>query len=382
LRLILLLAAVVILSGCETAKFYTQAAHGQYEVLSNRRSCDKLIADARTSTELKGKLILAGQICNFAEFELKLPARGDYRRYADIGRRFVVWNVSATPEFSLEAKTWWYPMIGRQDYRGYFSEDAAHAAAGQLMKNQYDACVEGVEAYSTLGFFSDPLLNTFIGHGEASLAEILFHEIAHQQVFAPGDTDFNEAFATTVGQEGVRRWLRAQKKDTSLARYEIGLRRNLQFVHLVGDTRKKLETLYGDERTASGKIKAGKGDKHRISSEELRQEKDRVFDELRAGYMRLKNDWDGDDSYDEWFARDLNNAKLNSVATYYDLVPAFERLLAAYQGNLAQFYSAAKRLSRLPKAERRRRLESFLRRDVSAATSTSGDELGSREKSK
>src|SRR6185503_17405714 len=169
----------------------------------------------------------------------------------------------------------------------------------QLAKKQLDVCVEGVEAYSTLGWFSDPLLNTFIRYGDASLAEILFHEIAHQRVFASGDTDFNEAFATTVGQEGVRRWLRSRQDEALLARYETALRRNLQFVHLVSDTRKKLEALYGDKRTASGKIKADPEKNENFPPEELRRQKEKIYAELREGYAELKKEWGGYSGYDE-----------------------------------------------------------------------------------
>lgn len=357
LQLAVLLMGVGMGTGCRTVSYYSQAVRGQYQVLARRQSCEKLIANPDTSPELKAKLRLAAEICDFAERELKLPARGDYRRYADLGREYVVWNACATPEFSLEPKTWWYPIVGSLDYRGFFSEPAAQATADRLKADGFDACVEGVEAYSTLGWFSDPLLNTFINHSRASLAEILFHEIAHQRAFAAGDTDFNEAFATAVGQEGVHRWLRSKRDDETLARYEEALQRNAQFVRLVAGARKKLEVLYGDERNAAGKIKAAKKPPT-LTPEELRREKQLVIAGLRRDYERLKGDWGGYAGFDDWFEHDLNNAKLNSVATYYDLVPAFQRLLVTNGGDLPKFYAAVKRLMRLPKAERHRRLQS------------------------
>jgi predicted aminopeptidase len=349
------LAVAAALTGCRTVSYYAQAVRGHCQVLTRRQSCEKLIADPETAAELKAKLQLAGEICDFARHELKLPVNGHYQQYADVGRRFVVWNVTASPEFSLESKTWWYPIVGSLDYRGYFAEQSARKYADRLNQKGFDCYVEGVAAYSTLGWFKDPLLNTFIHHDEAALAEILFHELAHQRVFASGDTDFNEAFATAVGQEGARRWLRAKGDAVALEKYLVALRRNVQFVQLVAETRNKLEALYGDERTADGEIKAAKRP-HGLSTEQFRHGKQRLLAELRRDYEILKAEWGGYTGYDEWFAGDLNNAQLNSVATYYDLVPAFERRLAASDGDPEKFYAAVKKLAKLSKVERHRQI--------------------------
>jgi predicted aminopeptidase len=353
--LTLLLFVTVALTGCQTVSYYTQAVRGHCQVLAHRQSCQKLIADPNTPAELKAKLQLAGEICEFAKLELKLPVNGHYRDYADLGRRFVVWNVTASPEFSLESKTWWYPVVGSLEYRGYFAESGARKYAERLNRKGFDTHLEGVEAYSTLGWFKDPLLNTFIHHPEAALAEILFHELAHQRVFASGDTDFNEAFATVVGQEGARRWLRTKSNEATLQKYLTSLQRNVQFVQLVAETRKKLEVLYGDERAPDGKIKAVKQPRE-IPISQFHQEKQRILDELRGHYENLKAAWGGYTGYDEWFTGRLNNAQLNSVVTYYDLVPEFERLLAANEGDLERFYAVVQQLAKLPKAERHRRL--------------------------
>ncbi len=173
-------------------------------------------------------------------------------------RPFVVWNVEAAPEFSLEPKSWWYPLVGSLEYRGYFSKQGAQKYGAWLQAKGYDVYVGGVTAYSTLGWFKDPLLNTFIFDPEPDLAETLFHELGHQRVFASGDTDFNEAFATTVGQEGARRWLRAKGDQVALEKYLAELRRTVQFARLIMDTRERLVMLYGDERTEGGQVKATK----------------------------------------------------------------------------------------------------------------------------
>ncbi len=199
---------------------------------------------------------------------------------------------------------------------------------------------------------------TFIFEPDADLAEVIFHELGHQRVFARGDTDFNEAFATTVGQEGARRWLRAQGQAAAFEQYEAELRRNGQFVRLIMNARTQLEALYGDKRTEWGKVTATQ-EKHAVAREQLRRDKQRIFERLQLAYAQLKASWGGDAEYDAWFARALNNAQLNSVAAYYDLVPGFQQLLASKGGNLEEFYQAAERLAKMQKKQRHQRLRSL-----------------------
>src|SRR5262245_30871206 len=266
-----MLTAMAAVSGCHELGFYAQAIHGQYEIFARQKPVEELVADPGTPADLKGKLQIVRDLRTFAEQELKLPVNGHYRKYTDLHRPFVVWNVQATPQFSLEPKTWWYPLVGRLEYRGYFSETGARDHGARLVRKNYDVYVDGVEAYSTLGWFKDPVLNTFIDRPEAELAEVIFHELGHQRVFARGDTDFNEAFATTVGQEGARRWLRARGNTNAYTNYQISLHRNDQFVHLVLSSRAELEKIYGDTRDKNGKIQAAK--KSPAPPEQLNQEK-------------------------------------------------------------------------------------------------------------
>jgi predicted aminopeptidase len=276
----------------------------------------------------------------------------------DLHRPFVVWSVEAAPEFSLEPKAWWYPFVGSLEYRGYFSEQSARDYAARLQHKGYDVYVGGVEAYSTLGWFKDPVLNTFISNPESDLAETLFHELGHQRVFASGDTDFNEAFATTVGQEGARRWLRAQGDQSACEKYLAQLRRTQQFANLIMTTRERLETLYADERTEDGKVKAAKKERA-LPPEQLREQKQHLLNRLQQEYAQLKAQWGGNTEYDAWFAGPVNNAQLNSVAAYCDLVPGFERLLEQNGGDLEKFYEAADRLAKEPKTERHRWLRTL-----------------------
>ncbi len=353
-----LLLAVLAMSGCRTLSFYGQAIKGQYKIVAHEQKIKKLLADPQTPAPLKAKLELIQSLRAFAGKDLQLPVDGHYEKYADVHRPFVVWNVEAAPEFSLQPKTWWYPLVGSLDYRGYFSKDGARKYGEWLQTKGYDVYVGGVTAYSTLGWFKDPVLNTFIFDAEPDLAETIFHELGHQRVFASGDTDFNEAFATTVGQEGARRWFRAKGDQAALEQYLAEVRRTTQFARLVADTRDRLVTLYGDERTEGGQVKATQ-QKRGVPREQLRKQKQAMLDRLQQEYAQLKAQWGGDTEYDEWFARAVNNAQLNSVAAYYDLVPGFQRLLEQNGGDLAKFYQAADRLTHEPKVERHRRLRSL-----------------------
>ncbi len=351
---------MAIVSGCQTLGFYAQAIKGQYQIVAHRKSIDRLVADPKTPAPLKEQLQLVERLRAFAEKDLKLPVDAHYRTYVDVHRPYVVWNVQAAPEFSLQPKTWWYPVVGSLEYRGYFSERNARDYARHIQAKGFDVYVDGVEAYSTLGWFKDPVLNTFIFRGKPELAEVIFHELGHQRVFARGDTDFNEAFATTVGQEGARRWLRLEGETNLYSRYLVSRRRNDQFVHLVMKTRERLIKVYGDTLDQEGKVKAA--GKLPASPDQLQTEKQRLFAELRGDYARLKMEWGGFSGYDDWFGRELNNAQLNTVANYFDYVPGFEQLLQLNGGDLEKFYQAAERLSRMAKEERHRSLRDLANR--------------------
>ncbi len=356
---------VLAVSGCNTLNFYRQAAVGEYHILSSEMPVEKVLKDPKTSPRLKERLELVQQFRAFAEHELKLPVDGQYLKYADLHRPFVVWNVEAAREFSLEPRSWWYPLVGSLEYRGFFSEPAAQKYGATLKKKGYDVYVAGVEAYSTLGWFKDPLLNTFIFNRDADLAETLFHELGHQRVFARGDEDFNEAFATTVGQEGATRWLKQKGNQDALDQYREELKRNDQFVHLIMRTRDQLIALYGDKRTPEGKLKATHPER-RMGANELRAKKKAIFDAFQQEYLRLKQSWGGSKEYDEWFNRNVNNAQLNSVAAYYDLLPGFQRILELNGGDFEKFYVESERLSKLTRKERQQWLRTLATRDGKA----------------
>jgi predicted aminopeptidase len=343
---------LITLCGCRELAYYAQAVRGEHQILSHRKPIGELIEDPQTPEKLKRQLVLVQKLRSFAGEELKLPIDSRYLKYVDLQRPYVVWNVQAAPPFSLQPRTWWYPLVGSLDYRGYFTEAGARACAERVQADGDEVYVDGIEAYSTLGWFKDPILNTFVYHSEPELAEVIFHELGHARVFASGDTDFNEAYATEVGQEGARRWLVAEGKTSLLVRYEASLRREQQFVRLVQKTRSQLEAVYGDTLDEDGNIQAAS--EPPAGAAELLSKKQEILGQLRQNYAELKAEWNGDGVYDEWFTNDLNNAQLNTIANYYDYLPAFERLLWLNGGDLERFYGAVQRLADMPKSDRRR----------------------------
>jgi predicted aminopeptidase len=345
----------LLVTGCRSVGYYQQAVAGQWQIFSRRQEIDTLLHSPDTRPALKEKLRLILSLREFAEHDLNLKPDGHYTQYADLGRRYVVWNVYAAPEFSLEPKKWWYPVVGSLKYRGFFNEGDARAYGDELAREGYDVHVGGVDAYSTLGFFKDPVLNTFIHHDPSDLAELVFHELAHQRVFAKGDTDFNEAFATTVGEEGARRWISARGDAAARARYEAELRRKDHFVALIMRARERLKTVYGEESAHGPRTAVTPGSQVLVTTK--RAQKQAVIEQLRRDYAQLKASWGGDPGYDGWFSRSLNNAQLNTVSTYYNMVPALTKLLQRDGGDLEKFYAECKALAQLTKEQRRAELE-------------------------
>ena len=344
--------------GCENLRYYNQAINGQYQILTSKRSINKVLADDKTPAEVKQKLRFIVDIRNYAQKNLNLPVNGQYQQYADVHRRFVVWNVYAADEFSLEPKSWTFPIVGKATYRGYFSEKAARGYGEKLKKEGYDVHVSGIEAYSTVGWFRDPILNTFIHNSEIDLAETLFHELAHQTAFAKGDTDFNEAFATAVAEEGLRRWMMSTTNAQAEAGFRASLQRKDAFIHLVINGRRQLENLYQKQASASTQV-ASLTMVPAITTDMKRQRKQEIIAGLRDDYAKVKAAWGGNPEYDNWFSKPINNAKLNTVATYYELVPRFNRLLEKCNGDLPKFYAEVRKMAKLSKEERASILAKF-----------------------
>ena len=335
-----LLACSVSLVGCATPGYYWQAISGQLELWQRTRPIEQVAADPAVASEVKQKLAAVERIRDFASHELALPQNGSYRSYADLKRPYVVWNVFATNEFSITPKQWCFAVAGCVGYRGYFSKDAADRFAEGLRAQGYDVFVAGVPAYSTLGWFDDPVLNTFIHYPESELARLMFHELAHQAVYVKGDSEFNESFASTVELEGVKRWLGRHGSAEQQAAFEHAEQRRDGFRSLVHGYRARLAALFKSGLAASDK----------------RREKAAILAQLKREYQTIKNGWGGYSGYDRWFAQDINNATLASVGLYTALVPAFQALLAARGHDLVRFYTAAKEVGGLVPSERKRKL--------------------------
>ena len=340
----LMLCFFLMLAGCDSLLYYSQAASGQLAILNARQPIEQVIDDPATPAELKVKLELVLELRAFARSELLLPVEGQYSHYVDLRRGSVVWNVFAAPEFSLESRTWCYPIAGCSAYRGYFKEQGAREYAAELAGQGYDTYVGGVAAYSTLGWLDDPVLNTFVFREDAQLADLIFHELAHKLLYVPGDTLFNESFATTVAREGVRRWMLRRDDPERYTQYLEGRAQQTAFVQLLGRHRDQLATVYD---STAGEV-------------ELRRMKVAQFDQLREDYAALWLQWEGSQSYSAWMAAPINNAKLNSVALYFDLVPALQALLAEEEQQLPGFYRRCRALEDLSPEQRRRELDSVL----------------------
>jgi predicted aminopeptidase len=336
------LAACATLAGCSTLGYYTQAAQGQLELLSDSKPIDDWLADPATSPGLRHRLETARQIRRFAVGELGLPDNDSYKNYAALGRPYVLWNVVATPELSLRPLQWCFPVAGCVNYRGYYDKQAAQDYARELRADGNDVEVGGVTAYSTLGWFSDPIISTFINYPDAELARMLFHELAHQVVYVAGDSQFNESFASAVEEEGVERWLDKYGTPASREAYDRYWSRKHDFHALLLGARKALEQVYKSPLPDAGK----------------RAAKAQVFARLKEDYQVLKQNWGGYAGYDKFFAEPLSNAHLASIATYSDFVPAFKALLKR-ERNFPAFYSAARRIADLDKAERHRVLKAL-----------------------
>ena len=321
-------AALSCLCAASGGCYYLQAVHGQYDLMQAREPIDSVVDAPTTPPELVHRLRLVEEARDFSITQLGLPDNDSYRSYADIGRDYVVWNVFAAPEFSLEAKTWCFPVAGCVGYRGYFSEASARAEAAKLADRGYDVAVVGVAAYSTLGRFSDPVLNTMMRWGDVDLIAVMFHELAHQLIYVKGQTTFNESFATAVEEFGIERWLAAHGSADDLAAYRAGkaLRQDLQ--RLAQAAEADLETIYAANVT---------GD---VRRQQKRQRFEKLAADMRSAFVRAGREAPG------WLDGGLNNARLASLAMYTARLGEFRALLADCDDDLPCFYDKVRTLAK------------------------------------
>jgi predicted aminopeptidase len=340
LALLAIAATCLGSSGCSNLGYYSQSLAGHVDLMSRAKPVDEWLADSGTPAALQQRLAKSQRMREFSVQVLKLPDNRSYRSYADLKRAAAVWNVVAAPELSLTLKTWCYPVTGCVAYRGYFDKAEADGLGAQLKSEAWDVSVYGVPAYSTLGwsnwFGGDPLLNTFVNGSEGELARLIFHELAHQAVYASDDTMFNESFATAVERIGTALWLEQHGDSAAREQYREGERRRHDFRELTQRYRVALEAAY-----ASALCDA---DKRRMKTE--------LIARMRADYATMKSErWGGFAGYDAWFAN-ASNASLGVLAAYTEMAGDFERLYLRQGGDFERFYAEVARLAGLPKAQR------------------------------
>lgn len=332
----ILLILLFLLTACGDNQYIMQSIKGHFDLMSRARPIEQVLEQDEEPEEVRQQLATVLKLRDFAVNSLHLPDSGSYQKYADLERPYAVWNMVAAPELSLDLYKWCFPVVGCVTYRGYFEEQAARTAAKYLSVQGFDVDVYGVQAYSTLNWFDDPVLNTFLQKDDIRLASLLFHEMAHQVLYVPGDSLFNESFAKTVELEGLRRWFSRQGTSELWQECQRREKLSMEFQHFLAGVRAQLNDVYGSK----------------ISNDEKRIKKDAVLLRAYADYERLKKRWNNFSGYDEWISAGLNNARLSSVGTYFDYVPAFQELLRSVEYDLQEFYTQVKAIADMTEDER------------------------------
>ena len=337
-RLIFIITLISI-NSCSSVHYYAQAIGGHTKLLLQREAVEKAISNGDIDTETANKLRLTQSIRAFANSS-GLTTGDAYTTYVKTGEPYVVWNVFAAPEFSLSLKQFCFPVVGCTSYKGYFRKSAAEQAAAKLSSEGLDVFVGGVAAYSTLGWFSDPILDSFLFRSDAQLAALIFHELAHRQLYVKGDSQFNESFATAIERHLLQKWLVEERRLPELAAFEAAIKRQQQMLQLVTEIKKELDLVYSQD----------------IALETRRKAKQDLFNALRERYQVMQEDWQGNEDYRGWVMSELNNAKLGTLTTYNNWVVSFNALLTVENGDIPAFIASVKRLSRLDRDQRDRRL--------------------------
>ena len=304
-----------------------------------RQSIQRLIEDEDTQPALRIKLHRINEIRAFASNELLLPVKGAYDSFVALDRPYVVWNVAVCSEFDQDPKSWWYPVVGRLEHRGYFREKSGLRYARKMKRRGYDVAVGGVIGYSTLGWFNDPVLSSFTDLSDVDLAELLFHELTHQLLFVRGDTDFNEAFAVSVAEYGVQRWLESQGKTEELHSFLVSIGAREAFMSLIRDLRLSLNNSYQD------------GARLGWTATERRSHKEACVASFREAFRQATMEYPAIADFEPWVEGSINNAKLSVLDTYFRLLPVFRHRLASSE-SLLEYYEEIRQLGRLSPEER------------------------------
>jgi predicted aminopeptidase len=341
-RLIAISAVGFVLCACSSVRYYAQAAHGQSELVFRRRAVSAILQDPATKHELAARLRLAQQARQFASQRLGLPDNRSYTSYVDLQREYVVWNVFAAPRYSVDPVLYCFPIAGCVAYRGYFNQAAAKAEVARLQQLNYDVEIGGVPAYSTLGWFADPILSSMLRWDDDELDSTIFHELAHQLIYVKDDTAFNESFATFVQTEGLREWRQSRglpAQDDRMQAMDAG------FTRLVLDLRERLKTLYASS----------------VGEPAMEAGKQREIATFRQQYQQWRDrDWPQEHAYDAWVAAPINNARLLPFGLYDQWTASFRVLFQRAKGSWPAFYTSVRALAKSPKAQRELQLQALL----------------------
>ncbi len=332
-----LLGCLLAFSGCSSLGYLAHTAGGHLDLMAKREPIESVLQQAETDAKTRASLLNAQSIRDFASSNLSLPENASYTHYVELDRDYVTWVVFAAPELSLQAVSWCFWIVGCVPYRGYFEHAKALEFGEQMKAKGLEIFVSPVAAYSTLGWFSDPLLSSMLRRGEISTADTIFHELAHQQLYIKNDTEFNEAFATAIARAGVRDWLRSNEKDELLARYEQSVVRKNKIYSQIQQLRKQLKEIYA---TSS-------------SNDEKRTQKIMAIDEYRKTVATILSKWEHGDRYRAWALEEMNNAKLNAISTYQELTSEFIALLEVCGKDYHKFYQVVASMQKLDKQQRR-----------------------------
>jgi predicted aminopeptidase len=321
-RTILLGISLLLLPACSTTQYYLQGASGHLSLMSQRQPISELLAGDSLSEKRRQQIEQVLSIRKFAQEKLKLPKNNSYSSFVELKREAISWNVIATPRYSMKPIQTCFPLVGCVSYLVYFTKKRAQIAAEKHKKLGHDTHIIASPAYSTLGLFDDPVVSTMFKGGISSTAEVVFHELAHQKLYRKNNSAFNEAFASTIGEEGTRLWLKENHPE-QLKSYDAHIKKRWQFFNLIINTSKELSNWYASKRP-DAEAEAGK---------------QKIFKRLDHRYQQLKQSWGGDRRFDRWFKKNpVNNAKLAVIGVYYQQVPEFKRQLKAYNYDFDKFY--------------------------------------------
>lgn len=336
LKLRIFLLLLPLLTGCANLGYYWHTAKGHLAIMDKRVDIDDLIQNPETDAKLRQRLELVKEIRQFSIERLALPESDSYTSFAQLDRPYALQNLFAAPEFSTQLVTWCYPFAGCTTYRGFYEQHRLDDFVEGLKIDNHDIHIGRVPAYSTLGWFDDPVLSSFINWPDHRLAGLLFHELTHQKVYVDDDSKFNESLATAVQQVGIRLWLLAHGENDNLDQFNRSLLYRRDVVLLIEDTRDQLSDMYKNEE----------------SSESKRLQKQQVLMRLREKYEDVATAHNYRDGFANWFSSELNNAKLASVSTYNALVPAFVKMIEAQDNDFDAFFEYVQTIGDLNKDKR------------------------------